>query len=254
MLFNKPFYIIEYIGAFEIRRNPVKFSTEKRNFSVLSYRTSGNTEFCDCEGKITAKSNDVVFIPPNIEYSQSSDESESLIAIHFNGNYPIFKRITVINAFNSPEIGRYFSLILRATLPTHDKPQFDAVSLLYKLISCLDRETTNGAQSEYPKILSDAVEIFKNEYMLCTTYTSSVAARIGVSESYLRRIFSVYIGMPPSEYLCKLRIGQAKKLLQSGYYSISQVSDMCGYSQPKTFTVAFHKAVGLSPSEYAKRN
>ena len=49
-----------------------------------------------------------------------------------------------------------------------------------------------------------------------------------------------------------LKIKEAKKLIRENNYSISQISDMLGYSSIHIFSRAFKKAVGLSPTAYRK--
>jgi len=45
---------------------------------------------------------------------------------------------------------------------------------------------------------------------------------------------------------------EAKKLLREKQHTVSQISDMMGYSSVHTFSRAFKKATGLSPVAYTK--
>lgn len=247
MLFTKPFYITKYLGIFKIERSPIKICTEKRNFSVLSFRTKGNTSFNQNGNVTTVKDGDVVFVPPNTEYTQSSSVHEKITAIHFKSNYPIFDRITPVKL---QQAEKYFELIFKAASIDRSENSFEEISLLYRLLQQIENSFDSARKNSYPKILSSALEIFKNEFSTPETYTSSVAERLSVSCSYLRKLFNENLGISPSDYLLKIRMDNAKRLLESGYYKISEISALCGYAQPKSFTVAFKKSVGIPPTEF----
>ena len=57
-------------------------------------------------------------------------------------------------------------------------------------------------------------------------------------------------GTTLTEYLTGLRMKYAKELLLAGNLSVSQVADLCGYSNPYYFSNVFHNHFGVSPSKY----
>lgn len=69
----------------------------------------------------------------------------------------------------------------------------------------------------------------------------------------LCEIFHESMGESPMEYYMNLKIKEAKKLLREKNYSVSQISDMLGYSSIHNFSRAFKKAVGFSPTAYSKK-
>jgi AraC-like DNA-binding protein len=81
---------------------------------------------------------------------------------------------------------------------------------------------------------------------------TNVAEKFNVSEVYIRRIFKERFSMTPKEYLQRLRIDYARKLLSYGCISISEVAAKSGFNDEKYFSSAFKKDVGKSPSAYAK--
>ena len=54
------------------------------------------------------------------------------------------------------------------------------------------------------------------------------------------------------DYFIALKVNEAKKLLQEGNVSITQISDTLGYSTIHHFSHSFKKCIGMSPSEYKK--
>ena len=77
-----------------------------------------------------------------------------------------------------------------------------------------------------------------------------MARRAGVCEVYLRRVFQQELQLTPKQYLMQVRMQQAVSLLQSGYYTVTQVAHFCGFTDEKYFSTAFKKMNGCQPSKY----
>ena len=58
----------------------------------------------------------------------------------------------------------------------------------------------------------------------------------------------------PSDFIRKVRMNEASILLKSKRYTVSEVSDLLGFSDPKYFTDTFKKYYGVPPSTYMKQN
>lgn len=71
--------------------------------------------------------------------------------------------------------------------------------------------------------------------------------------SYLSSYFSTHLKVGFSDYLNQVRIAKAKHILQSGSASVSQVSEMVGYSEPSYFCKVFKRIEGSSPGRYRKK-
>jgi AraC-like DNA-binding protein len=53
----------------------------------------------------------------------------------------------------------------------------------------------------------------------------------------------------PVDFIKSVRMNSALELLQSKKYTISEVSDLCGYASPGYFSTVFKKFFGKPPSE-----
>jgi len=76
------------------------------------------------------------------------------------------------------------------------------------------------------------------------------------SPDYIRRLFKQHHGCTPSEYLTRLRLEHAKRLLrtyQLNTYSILQIAWESGFTDPKYFSRVFKKYTGLTPLQYVKQ-
>lgn len=61
------------------------------------------------------------------------------------------------------------------------------------------------------------------------------------------------VGVRPMEYLLGWRMALAKELLRSNDVSVGEVAQRVGYSSQSTFSVAFARQVGTSPTTYARK-
>ena len=78
---------------------------------------------------------------------------------------------------------------------------------------------------------------------------SSPAERCHLSRSCFARLFREYTGMPPLEYINRMKISQAKAKLASGLMSVGEVAESLGYSDASYFSRYYKKLTGKSPSD-----
>lgn len=76
-----------------------------------------------------------------------------------------------------------------------------------------------------------------------------LAARLGVSDRHLRRIFEAHLGVSPLQYLQTRRLLTAKQLLADTQLPITQVALISGYASVRRFNAAFAQHYGLSPTQ-----
>lgn len=77
-----------------------------------------------------------------------------------------------------------------------------------------------------------------------------IADVIGISRSYLTRIFKKELQISPQEYLIQLRLEYAARMLKSTAEPINAVASQCGYVDSLSFSKAFKRQYGISPKEY----
>jgi AraC family transcriptional regulator, regulatory protein of adaptative response / DNA-3-methyladenine glycosylase II len=76
-----------------------------------------------------------------------------------------------------------------------------------------------------------------------------LAARLGVSDRHLRRIFEAQLGVSPMQYLQTRRLLAAKQLLADTDLPITQVALASGFASVRRFNAAFSTHYGLNPTQ-----
>ncbi len=80
-----------------------------------------------------------------------------------------------------------------------------------------------------------------------------VSRKVDISPYYFSKLFKEEVGENFIEYLTRIRIEKAKRLLQNRDLSIKNICADTGYSDPNYFSRIFKKYVGETPTEYRDR-
>lgn len=78
---------------------------------------------------------------------------------------------------------------------------------------------------------------------------SSLARRVLLNETKLKRGFRIIYGKPIYSYLIDKRMETARILLETKDMNVSQIADFVGYGSGSSFSKAFHKKFGFNPSD-----
>jgi AraC family transcriptional regulator len=77
---------------------------------------------------------------------------------------------------------------------------------------------------------------------------AAMAAVAGLSVSQFSRQFKARIGVAPHQYLLRLRVETAARLLRSGGLPIAEVADRCGFSHQEHLTRVMRAQLGTTPA------
>ena len=89
-----------------------------------------------------------------------------------------------------------------------------------------------------------------NENYASELTLEEIADRIGISPSYLSRIFSQGRGQSVSSYITERRIEMAKHLICTTSLKHYEIAERCGLNSSAYFTSVFKKATGMTPNQY----
>ncbi|MFF5727741.1 GlxA family transcriptional regulator [[Kitasatospora] papulosa] len=81
----------------------------------------------------------------------------------------------------------------------------------------------------------------------------ALAARAGLSPRHFARAFRAETGLTPGRYVERVRLEQARRLLEDTADGVDGISRASGYGTPEAMRRAFVKALGTAPAEYRRR-
>lgn len=130
----------------------------------------------------------------------------------------------------------------------------ELVSVLLSLFARVYFEENAAAliAKENRQLVMHSVEYIKNHFDEEIT-VSEIIRRSAMSKTNFCTLFHSVTGMPFKEYLNRYRIERAAELIAAGE-KVSIAGNYCGYCDFSTFYRNFKKYMGISPSEFAKRN
>ncbi len=80
-----------------------------------------------------------------------------------------------------------------------------------------------------------------------------LAATLGLGRRSLERRFKQAVGLTPLGYQQQLRVAHAKRLLEDGHFSFSEITYKVGYEDISFFRKIFIRVTGLRPKEYQQK-
>ena len=125
-------------------------------------------------------------------------------------------------------------------------------SKLEQLVLVLRRcneNKNNKKTTTYSQKFSEVL-FYMNQNLAKEIDLKALADIAHMEKIYFLKSFKSEIGTTPMDYLRKLRINRAKKLLANSDMNITQISNAVGFQTIHHFTGVFKKMTGKSPSEY----
>lgn len=136
---------------------------------------------------------------------------------------------------------------------SRDARGFDSMAAFYKLLAAIsvDSALSNHSVRATEK-LADA-ENYLSEHF-CDNYVDVrvLAELAGMSPDYFRHRFAAVYGVPPLQYIMRMKLDRAKELLSSGK-SVNETAAAIGFTDPNYFTRFFKERTGVTPTEFVRR-
>jgi AraC-like DNA-binding protein len=147
-------------------------------------------------------------------------------------------------------VGGLFKKLFSVWVGRGEGYYFECLSLLYKIFAEINRQ--DYIPEKQYQAMKPAIEYITEHFLDKKLSVDTLAARCGISSSYLKKLFIRKFAMPPSQYIINLKLNYACDLLRSERYSISQVAEICGYTDIYFFSRQFKAHIGISPSVFLK--
>ncbi len=170
-----------------------------------------------------------------------SCENSFFHSIHqIKGNDNIKKKITsLLNEYNSKSYNH----------------KIRTKKLLYEILEdILDTKLMNTNESLDIYALRNAISYLEHNYFKNDINIDYLANLCNYTTAHFINLFKKVYNTTPKNYIIDLRMHKAMNLLIYTPYSIQEISDITGYSNPVYFSAAFKSFVGCSPLDYRKKN
>lgn len=112
--------------------------------------------------------------------------------------------------------------------------------------------TENSETEDMQEAILKAKDYINKKYMDEIGLTD-VAEKVGLSTAYFSRLFKQETGENFIDYLIKIRMEKAKKLLEGSSAQAKEIGESVGYKKGKYFGKLFKNYTGYTPTEYRAR-
>lgn len=139
----------------------------------------------------------------------------------------------------------------QAALPAKRELPFLYTNLVNDIMYQLLKQAAHPEpeQDSHTIKLHKAKDFAENNYR--REYTiPQIASEIGMSVSGLKSGFKVYFGKGILEWMEDKRIAEAKEMLKKTEMRINEMAAALGYKRSSSFTAAFKKKTGMSPTKW----
>lgn len=238
--------------------NPMQFGYEScapahfygpavRTHWLLHYVVAGSGRF-EREGKsYSLSAGDLFVIPPYMETYYQADEQDpwQYIWIGFTTADPLPAPLSE-PVLRLPGAGAIFEEMKGCKRLENGRSAFLAARL-WELFSLLLEQ--GGREIDY---VEKALSCIHSEYMNPIT-VQQIADRLSLDRCYFSTIFKERTGLPPLQYLIRLRMEKAAELMVDYGESASTAGASVGYPDLYHFSKAFKAHFGLSPRAYLRQ-
>ena len=92
-----------------------------------------------------------------------------------------------------------------------------------------------------------------NDFLKSELSLSTLAAASNMGESYFQKLFKEKYGVSPKRYIIQLKINHACDLLRLERYSVTQIAELCNFSDVYFFSRQFKEYMGITPTQFVKK-
>lgn len=222
--------------------------TNRERWAIIS-KYEGETIYSSCGKQYVSNKNNLVILPKGCSYKWKCTKSGHYSVIEFESELT-YDEIMIFPVKNSEKILKIFKNLETARMRNDDISRLESMRDIYTILSTLAAsEPKKYLPSEKQHKIAPAVNYITENYNI-KIKNDELAALVGVSTVYFRKIFTDVYGQSPIDYIRALRIQKAKEMLKSDYGSISDVAEALGYQNIYDFSRTFKKLVGVSPKNF----
>ncbi|MEL0628573.1 AraC family transcriptional regulator [Psychromonas aquatilis] len=100
------------------------------------------------------------------------------------------------------------------------------------------------------RINMDIIDAYIHKHIASKITISQLAGCVFLGESQFHSLFKQQMSITPHQYILKLRFNFAKAQLENNALTLSEIATRSGFANQSSFTHAFTKLQGISPSKY----
>ena len=249
---------------YQIRKGSYQSGREKNSFYELIYVDHGEMDVTVDDETYHMQKYDLMLYHPGQKHSleTTEDSSCSYMSIAFTmdtgikGN--LKNRVFHTRKDLYQTLTRFMKAIQEDTPLNMELAMLHLKEVLILLYQFDGEEKPAGQettlQSHYDDTMLNEILVFIHDNVYASYTVEDLCQKFSISRSSLQALFRANLGMTPKQYISELKLNEAKKLISQHEHTISQVSDLLGFTSIHYFSRRFKSYFGIAPSEYAREH
>ena len=256
-------YISEiYTKFYQEKGTNYNFSGEKHSYWELTYVDKGELLTTIDRVSYHLKQGDLIFYAPMQFHTQSTFEkiSSSYLTINFKMNFN--HADLLCNKIFSIQRDSYFIVTRLIEELSNDNLYSNDLSLCYlkQLIiqmlrldnSHFHSKPTTHMQQTYENELLNDILLYIDDNIYEKISVSTLCDHFCISTSMLHSLFRKNMNNTAKNYINELKLSKSKELIRNSTHTLSEISEMLGFSSIHYFSKKFKSYFNISPTEYSK--
>ena len=251
-----------YTKFYQEKGRNYKFSGEQHNLWELTYVDKGELLTTIDGNEFFLKQGDLIFYAPMQFHTQSTSDHTgcSYLTINFKMD---FKQDNLLSnkVFHLQRDSHYIVSKLIEEL-SNDNIYSDDLSLCYlkELIiqtirlenSSSNSKPTTKMQQAYENNLLNDILSYIDEHICEKISVTTLCEHFCISTSMLHSLFRKNMNNTAKNYINELKLNKSKELIKNSTLTLSEISEILGFSSIHYFSKKFKSYFNVSPTEYSK--
>ena len=215
--------------------------------AIIKYE--GETVYTANGKQLLSDANHPVLLPKGCSYEWQCTKAGHFFTVEFECDKSFYEPIGFFVKSSEKILKLFKDLEYKRNLK-NPLTEMESIRDTYSiLLALLDSESEKYVPKDKKQRLLPAIEYISQN--CCEGITNDkLAALLGVSTVYFRKMFFEVMGVSPIVYARRLRIEKAKEMLKSDYGTLSDLAQSLGYTSLYDFSRDFKKHTGFAPSKY----
>lgn len=251
-----------YTKFYQEKGTNYNFSGEKHSYWELTYVDKGELLTTIDRVSYHLKQGDLIFYAPMQFHTQSTFEkiSSSYLTINFKMNFN--HADLLCNKIFSLKRDSYFIVTKLIEELSNDNLYSNDLSLCYlkQLIiqmlrldnSHFHSKPTTHMQQTYENELLNDILLYIDNNIYEKISVSTLCEHFCISTSMLHSLFRKNMNNTAKNYINELKLSKSKELIRNSTHTLSEISEMLGFSSIHYFSKKFKLYFNISPTEYSK--
>lgn len=251
-----------YTKFYQEKGTNYNFSGEKHSYWELTYVDKGELLTTIDGVSYHLKQGDLIFYAPMQFHTQSTFEkiSSSYLTINFKMNFN--HADLLCNKIFSLKRDSYFIVTRLIEELSNDNLYSNDLSLCYlkELIiqmlrldnSHFHSKPTTHMQQTYENELLNDILLYIDDNIYEKISVSTLCDHFCISTSMLHSLFRKNMNNTAKNYINELKLSKSKELIRNSTHTLSEISEMLGFSSIHYFSKKFKLYFNISPTEYSK--